>query len=544
MQINKIGINNINFKANYFTIEKRGKFFFPTVISTDNEENLGKEPVLQYERNGEKYEFPMVYDGKYYTTKVMVRPEKYRIFYQDTGKYERNGQEQVINPLNFIKTATKEDRKYNHLPLEQAIAKGEVNGKVFVNTLDIPKDVPVILILDVIQKNEDIIVASIPQNVKSIIVSSAEMSTLDHIANMARNKYQVFSIVWDDDKFNDLKNQVGKCIYLSNESGFLDYKEIGLNELTNDIENPILIIPPKLENVERLLNFDELTPQNCGNKGYRLGVMQKLVNDGILKDINIPNGFVIPEGYINKYIEYLNVSDRDEWKRRLKEGIYYQDTENKIKELGLPRNDLIIRSNYNTEDLSSFSSAGIYESISTRDCSSIIDKAVSHVIGGEHIRLSNMAKIVHEKYGIEDKDIQPSVIIQENIYPDYKYTLYTDDGDNNIIIDLSDSSLEPANALIKYNKKTNKLTLERKQSPFATYLFDEKGNIIDEKHPIDKITENWDILTPLLGIVTSGALVLEKFFKHPQDIEGGITKDGKVYFWQTRDIVAKAVKRI
>jgi len=544
MQINKIGINNINFKANYFTIEKRGKFFFPTVISTDNEENLGKEPVLQYERNGEKYEFPMVYDGKYYTTKVMVRPEKYRIFYQDTGKYERNGQEQVINPLNFIKTATKEDRKYNHLPLEQAIAKGEVNGKVFVNTLDIPKDVPVILILDVIQKNEDIIVASIPQNVKSIIVSSAEMSTLDHIANMARNKYQVFSIVWDDDKFNDLKNQVGKCIYLSNESGFLDYKEIGLNELTNDIENPILIIPPKLENVERLLNFDELTPQNCGNKGYRLGVMQKLVKDGILKDINIPNGFVIPEGYINKYIEYLNVSDRDEWKRRLKEGIYYQDTENKIKELGLPRNDLIIRSNYNTEDLSSFSSAGIYESISTRDCSSIIDKAVSHVIGGEHIRLSNMAKIVHEKYGIEDKDIQPSVIIQENIYPDYKYTLYTDDGDNNIIIDLSDSSLEPANALIKYNKKTNKLTLERKQSPFATYLFDEKGNIIDEKHPIDKITENWDILTPLLGIVTSGALVLEKFFKHPQDIEGGITKDGKVYFWQTRDIVAKAVKRI
>jgi hypothetical protein len=39
-------------------------------------------------------------------------------------------------------------------------------------------------------------------------------------------------------------------------------------------------------------------------------------------------------------------------------------------------------------------------------------------------------------------------------------------------------------------------------------------------------------------------LVLEKFFKHPQDIEGGIGKDGKVYFWQTRDIVAKGKKRI
>ena len=552
MQINKISINNnqLSFKANYITIEKRGKFFIPTVVSTDNEENLGKEPVLQYERKGEKYEFPMVYDGKYYTTKSTIGSNKYRIYYKDTGKYERNGQEQVINPLNLIKTATKEDRIYNNLPLEQAIAKGDANGKVFVNTVEIPKDVPAILILDKVEKVEDIILAGIPENVKSIIVSSAKMDTLDHIANLTRNKYQVFSIIWDDDKFNKLKEQNGKYLSLNNESGILDYEVIDAKELTNEDVNPIssiTIVPPKLENVEKLLDFDELTPQNCGNKGYRLSVMQKLVRDGKLKDINIPQGFVIPEGYINKYIEYLNVDDKEEWKKRIKEGIYYQDTENKIKELGLPRDGLIIRSNYNTEDLGSFSSAGIYESISAYDCGSIIDKAVYDVIGGEHLRLSDMAKKVHKKYGINEKDIQPSVIVQERIYPDYEYTLYTDDGDNNIIIDLSDNSLgymKPANALIKYNKKTKELTLERKQSPLATYLFDEKGNIVNQKHPKDKITENWNILAPLLGIVTSGALVLEKFFNHPQDIEGGIGRDGKVYFWQTRDIVAKAVKRI
>ena len=53
MQINKISINNnqLSFKANYITIEKRGKFFIPTVVSTDNEENLGKEPVLQQRFN-------------------------------------------------------------------------------------------------------------------------------------------------------------------------------------------------------------------------------------------------------------------------------------------------------------------------------------------------------------------------------------------------------------------------------------------------------------------------------------------------------------
>lgn len=552
MQINKISTTNkfINFKANFFTVQKRGKYFYHTAISTDNQENLGKEPVLIYEKEGEKYEIPMVYDGKYYTTQSSVNTNKYRIFYKDSGKYEKGGIEQVINPLKFIKTATKEDRKYNRLPLEQAISKGEAKGKVYVNTFDIPKDVPAILILNEIEKEEDVILTDIPKNVKSIIVSSAKMGVLDHIANLTRNKYQVFSIVWDDNKFNDLKNQEGKYLSINNEREILEYKEIGVSELTTDNVNSVsssAITPPKLENVERLLNFDELTPQNCGNKGYRISLMQKLVRNGILKDINIPKGFVIPEGYVNKYIEYLNVNDKEEWKKRIKEGIYYQDTENKIKELGLSRNGLIIRSNYNTEDLNSFSSAGIYESISVYDFGSIIDKAVYDIIGGEHLRLSDMAKKVHTKYGINEKDIQPSVIVQERIYPYYEYTLYTDDGDNNIIIDLSDNSLgymKPANALIKYNKKTKELTLERKQSPLASYLFDEKGNIINQEHPTDKITENWNILTPFLSILTSGALVLEKFFKHPQDIEGGISKDGKVYFWQTRDIVAKAVKKI
>lgn len=76
-----------------------------------------------------------------------------------------------------------------------------------------------------------------------------------------------------------------------------------------------------------------------------------------------------------------------------------------------------------------------------------------------------MAKKVHKKYEIEEKDIQPSVIIQDRIHSDYEYTVYTDDGDNNIIIDLSDIRLgymKPANALIKYNKKTKELIMERK----------------------------------------------------------------------------------
>lgn len=139
-------------------------------ISTDNEENLGKEPVLQYERRGKIQDFPMVYDGKYYTTEVIVRPDKYRIFYKDTGKYERNGEYQIINPLYYVKIATQHYRKQNNLPLENSIARGEVEGKVFVNTLDIPQDIPAILILDEINTAEDIVL-NIPKNVKGVITS-------------------------------------------------------------------------------------------------------------------------------------------------------------------------------------------------------------------------------------------------------------------------------------------------------------------------------------------------------------------------------------
>ena len=86
-------------------------------------------------------------------------------------------------------------------------------------------------------------------------------------------------------------------------------------------------------------------------------------------------------------------------------------------------------------------------------------------------------------------------------------------------------------------------TIEELKQKYKNFS-DEKGKIINcfkEESPIYK---NWNALAPTLEIVTSGAMVLEQFFEHPQDIEGGITNDGKVFFWQTRDIVAKAKKKI
>ena len=73
-------------------------------------------------------------------------------------------------------------------------------------------------------------------------------------------------------------------------------------------------------------------------------------------------------------------------------------------------------------------------------------------------------------------------ITLKKIHSDYEYTVYSDDGEDNAIIELIDRSmgfLQSANALIKYNKKTNEFSVERMESPKAEYLIDEQGEIID-----------------------------------------------------------------
>ena len=556
MQINKIDINNnLNFKANYFTVEKKGQKYTFHKISTDNEENLGKEPVLEYKSLGYKnkvvkYEFPMVYDGKYYTTMVYPDTDKYRIFYKDTGKYERDGKEQIINPLELARIASKEDRKVNNLPTEFAYAKGNTKGQIVIpritedgsiNFKDIPKDTSAILLIDDIAEYSVHQLPQLPHNVKGVICSACEFNQLSHYANWYRNNLSVMSVIVDENKYNELKKQEGKYLSIDNTNGVVNWKET--EPTANKAETPTQKIDiPYLENTDKLLTSEELTPQNCGNKGYRLSLMQKLIDEGKLENISIPKFFVIPEGYLNKLKGYMdiNYADREE---AFYNSIYTQEVNKKVEELGMNSKDLIVRSNYNTEDLDSFSSAGIYNSEHNFD-GTILRTALEEVI--EKANESEYTQNIHKKYGIEKEQIQPSVIVQDYVEPEYSFTLYSNDGNDNTIIELTHKIdwLISGSSSIKYNKKTKEFTIDYIEAPKGEYIIDEQGKIVDRKLEENSISKNWAILAPILGIVTSGAAVLEKFFNHPQDIEGGITKDGKVFFWQTRDIVAKAVKKI
>ena len=550
MQINKIGINNnqLSFKANFFTVEKKGQNYTFWKISTDNEENLGKEPVLEFKSNIAKYEFPMTYDGKYYTTMVYPHTDNYRIFYKDTGKYERNGEVQVINPIKLAKIAAKEDRKINNFPTEFAYAKGIAEGEIvtakytYNGELEYKgnnqKDVPIILLIDAIQEYEADQLAYLPQNIKGVITSACEFNQLSHYANQYRNNLSVMSVIVDEDKYNELKKQEGKYLSIDNTSGVVNWKEAEPSEHGVRPSTPISFTPPILDNVEKLLTPDELTPQNCGNKGYRLSLMQKLVDEGQLENISVPKFFVIPEGYINKLQKYMDIEDYTEREDAFYNSIYTQEVNKKVEELGMNSKDLIVRSNYNTEDLDSFSSAGIYNSERNFD-STILRTALEDVI--EKSTESEFTQNIHKKYGITNEQIQPSVIVQDYIEPKYNFTLYSDDGNGNALIELTHKVdwTTKSSDLVKYNKKTKEYTFEHIETPKGEYIIDEKGEIIDCKHEESPISKNWEDLKPLLNIAIDEAEVLEKYFDHPQDIEGGIDKDGKVYFWQTRDIIAK-----
>ena len=62
-------------------------------------------------------------------------------------------------------------------------------------------------------------------------------------------------------------------------------------------------------------------------------------------------------------------------------------------------------------------------------------------------------------------------------------------------------------------------------------MIDANGNILEKIDGHNPIADAWNILQPLLIKVSKNALVLEKTFGKPQDIEGGI-KGEKIYFWQ------------
>ena len=540
----ELGVHHtINFKSDYYGFKKAGTNYWLTSIKTDDSPKDGEDLMLRIKDYRGKIhgDFPMSYDGKYYTHNfaTIIYPAEYKIL---NKKFETK--EKEFDTLTVSKNINIYNRLTAGRPLEDVISKGFAEGIVVTDKNNIPTDKPVILVLDQLDNVDGSVhfVSKLNENVKGIIVGNAEISTFSHACSLADKYFNTVSIVYDNEKFERLKNLASEKIAISNENGLIEFSKIKEFSQIKPVKNQTPKIPI-LDNDEKLLDFSELTRKNSGEKAYRLGVMQKLLVEGYLSNIEIPQGFVIPAGYINKIYEYINESD-DELEREKRLLYHPMNTEltEYCKKYDINEHDVIIRSAFNAEDLSDYPTAGIYESHSCFQYKQLIDR-INLVVTSKD---SLPAKKSRERYEIPDNIVQPSIIVQKDVYTDYPFTIYTDTEDGKLKIStkandiLFDNAIE--SAMISYDRKSGEIKLESTPNAFGEYLIKDSGKIIEQNLEADKITKDWPALLAPIKIVIKNALALEKYFGRPQDIEGGI-RQGKVYFWQTRDIIKKAVQR-
>lgn len=215
-----------------------------------------------------------------------------------------------------------------------------------------------------------------------------------------------------------------------------------------------------------------------------------------------------------------------------------------LQDNGINTDSFMVRSAFNGEDLPNYSAAGLYHS----NCASMTnndenlnkENLFSTISMVAESKNSPDAILSRKQHNIPDDKIQPGIILQDKIDEDYKFTIYTNDGNNNLKIDLfSNNAWEYEDAIqphvFTYNKNNGKLTYDSIQMENSAVTFDEDMNIINSEPVKQDLSENKQLFKQLKRLAKN-ALVIEKEFGAPQDIEGGI-KDNDLYIWQTRNIV-------
>lgn len=523
MKVNIVRTNpNINFKANFFLVKKYGQYS-GIYISTDNSENLGSHPILETENK----KIPMVYDGKYYTTEYNIYDtNKYKIKYEDTGKYENNGKEKYFIPEK-LRLLTNQMKKTPNLILSEGSAQGKlVQAKNIDDTLLKSKE-PLIIICDNDEEWEKC--CKYFNRTNGIILKSGTNDLLSHFAALCRDYFSFGELITDKKILNDLNNLEGKLIFISNNKDNLEYFQI--NNITKSSRGKNTIEIPPMRRVDKILSLDECEKDTVGNKAYNLKRMMNLVREGKLQNVIIPNAFVLPHAYLEKVENIIKENPDNQWK----DNKILDEIKNYISKVITQRN-VMVRSAFNGEDLEGYSAAGLYDS----HCQNTKDLLLYDIYEVMNSKNKPIAIKSREKHNIPDDLIKPSVIIQDGIISDYSFTTYTEApfDKNKILIELfitKNKWCKPDPYQITYNKLTKELKIEQEHSKYEEYLFDENYKLIDKKasQPND-VKKVWDVVKNLV----KNALVLEKEFGKPQDIEGGI-KNGQLYFWQTRNIVKK-----
>lgn len=539
------------FKAHSYEVEHKNSRI---VIKTDNEKKLGNEPYLVYHSTYGDEQVKMNKKGELYSASVYtMKPDfKYHILYKDTGKIDlKNGKEYQINPIKMMQKAAHKSRIMHRQPTIFTIKEGKTIGKVVYNNTGYEEsdklsdiDEPTILITPHFSNN-----ASNP-NVVGIVYTAYDCGAFDHITARLRQQTNVCAAVFKPEIIDKLASMDGKNIELEVKDGNINFRQT--NKRSNPMVYPEIDIP-KLKYSNQVLTSKEYKPDIVGTKAVNLRRLEKLKEQGKI-DINVPKSMALPYGYIQEMFgenpiqeEYYN-DPKFHYLNKENAYIPYKDEyckermdnlRNILFDNGIIESDddiIMVRSSFNGEDLPNYSAAGIYSSY----MSDVDNKHLyNNIVRVAQSKWDENAVFAREMHNIPEENIQYCVLLQQRIDPDYKFTLYTDDENGNLKIDLFsgesiyDNSTNPH--IFTYNKKTGKLTYNSIQLSNPTASFNENQKLQSIEPAKDNLSNNKKLFEQIKK-VAQNAIIVEKEFGAPQDIEGGI-KDGNIYFWQSRNIV-------
>lgn len=373
-------------------------------------------------------------------------------------------------------------------------------------------------------------------NIVGIIITYDGNDALSHNPFYLKAGVDVSAIVLDEDKVEKLRSFDGKKVKMMCKGEHVDFYETDVP--SKPVSKPAVNVPV-LKYCDKILTSKEYSPDVIGTKAVNLRRLEELKEQGKI-NVTIPKSIALPWGYIQADLD----SDYTSKYRVLRELKDAFDESGKLNEImnamednGVNTERVMIRSAFNCEDLPDYSAAGVYVSYCCNNNIMNILESLRMVVDSKHFKDPKYSRKI---YNIPDDIVKPGAIIQNRVDPDYKFTIYTDDENGNVRVNLY-SGIRANHSdvfhphVFRYKRETGNLTYDSIQMTDTEVTFDENGEMIDITPIEEDLGENKELFEQLESVIKD-ALVVEKEFGAPQDIEGGI-KDGKTYFWQSRNIV-------
>ena len=465
-------------------------------------------------------------------------PLNYYIKYDDTGEVDLKESKNLyhVDTPHLIRKAGRIARAQHKQASVLPIKEGEAVGKIIFNDWHIQgkyqKEVnePSIIVC----RKWDATIDN--PNIVGIVITYDGNDACSHNPFYLKSGVDASAIVLDEDLIDKFRDLDGKKVKITCKGEKVEVVETDENLKP---KNRKKVNVPILKYCDKILTSKEYSPDIISTKAVNLRRLEELKEQGKI-NATIPKSIAIPWGYIEADLDCLyKGEERNTVKLRkaFKESGKLDKIMKAMKENGVNTERVMIRSAFNCEDLPDYSAAGVYASYCKPNNEEIILAGLQNVVLSKYYNDSSYSRKI---YNIPDDIVKPGVIIQNRVNPDYKFTIYTDDEHGNVRVNLY-SGIRTNRSdvfhphVFSYKRDSGELTYDSIQMTNTEVTFDENENMIDITPIEEDLSENKDLFEQLRNAIKD-ALVVEKEFGAPQDIEGGI-KDGKIYFWQCRNIV-------